>query len=338
MTRLTKFILCAAPLALTPQIAVAQATPVSATTVSATKAKAAAVVNGKEILETALERALKPVAKENQDKARADILTFLIDNALVDQYLELLKVTVDAKEVDAQLDTFKAEVKKAEQDYAKVLEKMEITEADLKKEIHNQLRWDKFVATQATDEKLKRLFDTSPEIFDGSTVRARHVLITPETPDEKGRAAALKKCQDIKLAVEKTIAAESAKLPADGDNLTKQKALNKIVEDAFGAAAKDNSSCPSKRDGGDLGEFTRMGSMVEPFAKTAFALKSHTVSDPVVTQFGYHLIVVTGRKPGETTKFETVKPAVTEVYGSKLKEAVVEKMKADPNTKIEIMK
>jgi len=338
MKRLTKVLLCSLPLGLCAPAAVAQTVPASATTTPAAKAKVAAVVNGKDIPETALERALKPIPKENHDKARGDILTFLIENALVDQYLELLKVSVDAKEVETQLDTFKAEIKKAEKSFADVLEKMEITEADLKKEIHNQLRWDKFVATQATDEKLKKLFDTSPEIFDGSTVRARHVLITPETPDEKGRAAALKKCQDIKVAVEKTIAAETAKLPADGDNLTKQKAVNRVVEDAFAAAAKESSTCPSKRDGGDLGEFTRMGSMVEPFAKTAFALKSHTVSDPVVTQFGYHLIVVTGRKPGEATKFDAVKPAVTEVYGSKLKEAVVEKMKGDPNTKIEIMK
>ncbi|WP_020469543.1 peptidylprolyl isomerase [Zavarzinella formosa] len=340
MKRLTKLFLCALPLGLTPQTLVAQTTPAIpvSTTAPAGKARAAALVNGREIPETSLERALKPVAKENKDKARTDILNFLIDNALVDQYLELLKVSVDPKDVDAQLETFKGEVKKADQDYAKVLEKMEITEADLKKEIHNQLRWDKFVAMQATDEKLKKLFENSPEIFDGSTVRAKHILITPETPDEKGKAAALKKIQEIKLAVEKTIAEDTAKLPALGNNLAQQKAVNKITEDAFSAAAKEQSSCPSKRDGGDLGEFPRMGSMVEPFAKTAFALKTFQISEPVSTQFGYHLIMVTGRKPGEPTKFETVKGAVVEVYGSKLKEAVVEKMKSDPNTKIEIMK
>lgn len=340
MKCLTKLFLCALPLGLSPQISLAQTSPVVpvSNTTTTSKGKVAALVNGREIAESSLERALKPIAKENQEKARKDILSFLIDNALVDQYLELLKVTVDAKEVAAQLDVFKAEVKKAEQEYAKVLEKMEISEEDLKKEIHNQLRWDKFVAMQATDEKLKKLFETSPEIFDGSTVRARHILITPETADEKGKVAALKKVQEIKASLESTVAAESAKIPADTDNLGKQKALNKIVDEAFAKSAREQSSCPSKRDGGDLGEFPRMGSMVEPFAKTAFALKTFQVSEPVSTQFGYHLIMVTGRKAGEPTKFELVKGAVVEVYGSKLKEAVVDKMKSDPNTKIEILK
>lgn len=337
MKRLTKLFVLSLPISLLTGNLGAQPAP-GAPEATATKSKAAAIVNGKEIPEAAVERALKPIAKENHEKARADILNFLIENALVDQYLELLKVTVEPKEVDTQLENFKGEIKKAEQDYAKVLTKMDITEADLKKEIYNQLRWEKFVSTQATDDKLKKLFETSPEIFDGSTVRARHILITPEKQDEATRAASLKKLQDIKLAVEKSIATESAKIPTDADNLTKQKALNKIIEDSFGAAAKAHSACPSKNDGGDLGEFPRMGAMVEPFAKTAFALKLHQLSDPVTTQFGYHLILVTNRKAGEPTKFETVKPAVQEVYGSKLKEAVVQKMKSDPNTKIEITK
>ena len=81
-----------------------------------------------------------------------------------------------------------------------------------------------------------------------------------------------------------------------------------------------------------------MGMMVEPFAKAAFALKPYHVSDPVATNFGYHLILVTARKAGEPVKFEMVKGAVAEVYGARLREAIIEKMKTDPNTKIEIAK
>ena len=124
----------------------------------APRSKPAATVNGKEITEVAVQRALKPVAKENRDKARPEVINFLVDNALVDQYLELLKIAVEPNEVEVQFATFKKEIVDAKQDYAKILEKMEITEAELKAEILNQIRWEKFLAQQATDEKLKKLF------------------------------------------------------------------------------------------------------------------------------------------------------------------------------------
>jgi peptidyl-prolyl cis-trans isomerase C len=60
--------------------------------------------------------------------------------------------------------------------------------------------------------------------------------------------------------------------------------------------------------------------MVEPFAKAAFALKPHEMSDVVSTQFGHHLILVTERKAGKETKFEEVKEEVKEVYCERLRQ------------------
>jgi parvulin-like peptidyl-prolyl isomerase len=67
----------------------------------------------------------------------------------------------------------------------------------------------------------------------------------------------------------------------------------------FAEAAKKYSDCPSKSQGGDLDFFPRRDRMVEPFAAAAFALKPGTVSEPVETDFGLHLIKVTERKPGD---------------------------------------
>jgi len=319
-------------LALVATTVLAQGTPPPA------RPKAAAIVNGREVPEAAVERALKPVAPANRDKARKEVINFLVEDALVDHYLELLKVTVDPKEVDGQLEAFRKDRAEAKQEYAKALAKMGITEAELKIEIHNQLRWEKFATQQGTEEKLRKLFDASPEIFDGSVVRARHILAGAEPGDEKARAAALKKVQDVKAGLDTAIASAVAKIPADADNLTRQKLTNRAADDAFAVAAREHSTCASKRDGGDLGEFPRMGMMVEPFARAAFALKPYQVSEPVATPFGYHLILVTSRKAGEPVKFEQVKGAVAEVYAVRLREAIVDKMKADPNTRIEIVK
>jgi peptidyl-prolyl cis-trans isomerase C len=62
----------------------------------------------------------------------------------------------------------------------------------------------------------------------------------------------------------------------------------------FAEIAKAHSSCPSSRNGGDLGQFGP-GQMVPEFDKVVFSADVNTVQGPVRTQFGYHLLEVTSR-------------------------------------------
>lgn len=81
---------------------------------------------------------------------------------------------------------------------------------------------------------------------------------------------------------------------------TKEEAL-KVKEEieagkiTFEDAAKKYSMCPSKANGGDLGYFGR-GMMVKPFEDGAFDGEIGKVSEPVQTQFGYHLIKVIDKR------------------------------------------
>lgn len=64
---------------------------------------------------------------------------------------------------------------------------------------------------------------------------------------------------------------------------------------SFSQLAKEASECPSSEKGGDLGWFGK-GKMAKPFEREAFDMDEGDVSDPVKTQFGWHLIKKTGEK------------------------------------------
>lgn len=63
----------------------------------------------------------------------------------------------------------------------------------------------------------------------------------------------------------------------------------------FADVAAEYSSCPSGANGGDLGYFAR-GMMVKPFEDAAFSLEVGEISDPIQTQFGWHLIKLIDKK------------------------------------------
>jgi parvulin-like peptidyl-prolyl isomerase len=309
-------------------------TPPAVTPVSTTPAKPearpvgiAAKVNDQEIPEVAVYRALRQFPKEEHEIARKEILNHLVENTLIDQYLTALKTTAEPAEVEKLVNELKAELQKANKDYARELEAMMLTEAEFRAEVTAQMKWDKFLKAQGTDEALKKMFEAAPTMFDGSMVRARHILMTPG--DDKAKQD--KATQDLR-AIKATVEAECAKavaaLPATATPAEKDAAKLKKAEELFAAYAKQYSTCPSKKDGGDLNFFPRVGAMVEPFAKASFETKIGDMTDVVVTEFGYHIVLVTAKNPGKQPTFEQAKEGVRSVYAMRLRDAVVGQMKA----------
>ena len=313
-----------APAAQVPAASAPVTLPAPAPTPVVRPAGIAATVGTQPIPEVSVWRALRQFPVEEHGLARKEILNHLIENTLIDQYLNLLKTEVAPAEVEKLLEELKAELKKANKDYPKELEQMMLTEAEFRVEVAAQMKWDKFLKQQGTDEALQAFFAKRPDLFDGTIVRARHILLTPGT-DAAKIAGAKKQLADIKAAL--AAEGDKAAAAAPGDALAKEQARGKRVEELFAQYAKDVSTCPSKKDGGDLNFFPRVGQMVEPFAEAAFKMASFQVSDAVETEFGQHLILVTDRKPGAPKKFDTVKEDVRAVYAMHLRTAVVGQMK-----------
>ncbi|MDY0235177.1 MAG: peptidylprolyl isomerase [Gudongella sp.] len=86
--------------------------------------------------------------------------------------------------------------------------------------------------------------------------------------------------------------------------------LSKLNEGlSFEEAAKEYSTCPSKEAGGSLGEFGR-GQMVPEFEEAAFIMEEGAISEPIKTQFGYHIIRLDKKNENKEPTFEEVKEEV----------------------------
>lgn len=126
---------------------------------------------------------------------------------------------------------------------------------------------------QVTDEEVKEFYEEHKEQFvSPESVRAQHILVKEED-----------KAKEILAEIKEGL--------------------------SFEEAAKKYSECPSKAQGGDLGEFTK-GKMVPEFEAAAFELAVGELSDLVKTQFGYHIIKVTDKKEKGTKNFEEVKSQI----------------------------
>ncbi|NLL81868.1 MAG: peptidylprolyl isomerase [Tissierellia bacterium] len=128
-------------------------------------------------------------------------------------------------------------------------------------------------SVRATDEELRDYFDKNRNNFNRQeSVSASHILIESY---EKGK--------EILTEIENGL--------------------------SFEEAAKNYSSCPSKDSGGGLGEFTK-GQMVKEFEDAVFNMEVGEISNPVKTQFGYHIIKLTDKKPARISSFDEVKEQV----------------------------
>jgi peptidyl-prolyl cis-trans isomerase C len=161
-----------------------------------------------------------------------------------------------------------------------------------------------------TDDAMHKVYDEAvKQIGEEKEVHARHILLRAPAGDEKASKEAEDKIKAVIARLKK------------GEDFAK--VAGEVTEDLSG-----------KANGGDLGYFSK-DQMVPEFSEAAFKLENGQISDPVKTQFGWHVIKVEDKRVKPAPKFEEVKPQIENFVVRKAQAELVTKLRAD--AKIERM-
>jgi peptidyl-prolyl cis-trans isomerase C len=156
-----------------------------------------------------------------------------------------------------------------------------------------------------TDQALHAVYDDAVKQMGGEEeVHARHILFRVANPtDEK----ASKEAEDkVKAVIERI---------KKGEDFAKL--ANELTEDPSG-----------RKDGGDLGYFTK-DQMVPEFSTVAFKLDKGSISDPIKTQFGWHVLKVEDKRKRQPPEYDKVKPQLETFVERKAQMELVNKLRAD---------
>ena len=217
-----------------------------------------------------------------------NILEKLVNDVAIVKYLQKNKEEIDETEIDEQYTSYMERIND-QTEVTKFFEENGIDEAFIKEQIRNDLYMNIFYTKvmdeqDFSDEKLEEYYNQHQEDYRNIQVKASHILVEKE-----------EEAKDI---------------------------LKKINEgNDFAELAKEFSKDPgSAAQGGDLGYFSK-GMMVPEFEEAAFSLKTGEISEPVKTQYGYHVIKVFD-KVDKMYPFEEVKEDIRTMLAD---QAVLEK-------------
>jgi parvulin-like peptidyl-prolyl isomerase len=247
-----------------------------------------AKINNYEISRTEFDAELKRVmalmkveqiTQEVKDRALEQLIDgFLLLSGAKESEVEVSGDAVEEKLLDYMLRY------DSKEDFYTMLSEHNLNLETVKVKLHDEILTRKFIQHSFSDceeisgDKLQEVYAENLESFKTKAmVRASHIFISDES--EVGLA----KITEIR----KTISGK---------------------ED-FLKMAESSSDCPSNCKCGDLGYFS-VGKMVKEFEEAVFNLNIDEISQPVKTQFGYHLILLTDKKAEKTASFAEVKDAL----------------------------
>ncbi len=239
-------------------------------------------------------------SKLESNPAAISTLQQMVREILIEQYAQKNNITISDADIAAKEDQIKQNFPPGSWD--DMLKSRGLTEDDVHKLLRDQIIIDKAVGKNVTisDAQIKAYFDKNHAAFDKpEEVQARHILV-----------ADLKTAQTVE-----------AQLKAGKD---------------FAALAKQYSIDPGSRDkGGELGLFRR-GQMVPAFDKAAFSQAVGVVGPPVKSPFGYHIIQVEKRIPGEQATLANTRDKIADMLRQQQEAPLIQPFLSDLQSKANI--
>ncbi len=226
---------------------------------------------------------------------KSQILESMIGNEILRQAAIELGLEVTEDEIQAELDNIKVNYPD-EATFLSILERVKYTLEDLRYDILLQKSFDKVTAylgksETVTEEEIQSYYEENISRYSQpEQIKASHILVDTE--------------EEILAVVEQ--------LENGAD---------------FAKLAEEKSTCPSSARGGELGFFSR-GQMVPEFEYVAFKTEIGQISEPVQTEFGWHVILVTDKKEAAVQPLDDVRTNIeTTLMLKKQSEKAVEYLK-----------
>ena len=249
-----------------------------------------ATVGDSEITQSQLERewdlliksqdAEKTLTDFEKMQLRKTILEKEINRQLVLQFLDASGQGVVGTELDLLKRKVSNELKQRGITLTAHLMDQGLTSAEWEQRLKWQVGWNRYIARYMNDENYENFFQQNRRQYDGTQLKVAHILIRKENI--------------------KDLASESALLTSVKSDIESDKL-------SFKSAAAKYSQSPTAKKGGELGWIEWVQPMPAPFTKAAFALKPGSISKPISTPFGLHLITVLEEKSGTKTWQQTRK-------------------------------
>ncbi|MCK4259362.1 MAG: peptidylprolyl isomerase [Halanaerobiales bacterium] len=226
---------------------------------------------------------------EQLDNLKRQTLEQMVWNIILEKVTYELGLEIAEEEILEQLEEIKANYPD-EDTFQQVLEEVNYTVEELRYDIILNLTYEKLSFRLAEDEgvseeEMRESYEKDREFFtEPEQFRTSHILVDTE---------------------------EKAK-----------EMLAKINNgEDFAQLAKDNSTCPSAENGGDLGFFD-LGSVVAEFGQATVALEIGQISDLVQSQFGWHIIKLEDKKEAVVHPYEEVKDMIYDALFAKKKDNI----------------